>query len=198
MGASSVGILSASVVSGDRSGSGVVSGHRSGPLFWRLGRLGVGQLGLGAKLVRRQHLYRPFFYIDHSFLHRYGFRGVEGGPLGSTVWVHNPEHRLGVPYANREVAGRFAQGPAFTGRPQGFRPGEMTPQQRFGNPRFEERPGGRKLECVRGLSPRREGEDTERPRFLEHGGPDRWRVPRRGAGGRNWRRAARRREAITR
>ena len=61
MGASSVGILSASVVSGDRSGSGVVSGHRSGPPFWRLGRLGVGQLELGAKLVRRQHLYRPFF-----------------------------------------------------------------------------------------------------------------------------------------
>ena len=80
-------------------------------------------------------------YIDHSFFHRYGFRGVEGGPLGSTVWVHNPEHRLGVPYANREVAGRFAHGPAFTGRPQGFRPGEMAPQQRFGNPRFEERPG---------------------------------------------------------
>ena len=29
--------------------------------------------------------------------------------------MHNPEHRLGVPYANREVAGRFARNGAFGG-----------------------------------------------------------------------------------
>ena len=32
-------------------GSGVVSRHRSGSLFWRLGRLGLGRLGLDARLV---------------------------------------------------------------------------------------------------------------------------------------------------
>ena len=55
-------------------------------------------------------------FIDHSFFHRYGFRHFhDGGPLGNSVWSHNPEHRLGVPYANREVAGRFAGNGAFGG-----------------------------------------------------------------------------------
>jgi hypothetical protein len=83
-------------------------------------------------------------FIDHSFFHRYGFRGMPGeGPLGRSVWMHNPDHRLGVPYANREVAGRFARGGAagrFGGaRVQGFNRGEMAPRQRFENRGFEQR-----------------------------------------------------------
>ena len=87
-------------------------------------------------------------FIDHSFFHRYGFRNFQGGGLlGSSVWVHNPEHRLGVPYANREVAGRFARNGAFRRRgreirrrpAQSFNRGEVAPQQRFGNPGFEQR-----------------------------------------------------------
>src|SRR5579863_3502957 len=88
-------------------------------------------------------------YMDHSFFNRYGFRNFQGGgPLGNSAWMHNPEHRLGVPYANREVAGRFAGTGAFgggqagrfgAGRVQGFNRGESAPQQRFGNPAFEQR-----------------------------------------------------------
>jgi len=88
-------------------------------------------------------------FINHSFFHRYGFEHFHGeGPLGNSVWNHNPEHRLGVPYANRAVAGRFgtARSGGFGGgeagrfggaRGQSFSRGE--PQQRFGNPGFEQR-----------------------------------------------------------
>jgi len=88
-------------------------------------------------------------FINGSFFHRYGFEhfhGAEG--LGNSVWNHNPEHRLGVPYANRAVAGRFG-----AGRNGGFAGGEAgrfggargqnfsrgAPQQRFGSSGFEQR-----------------------------------------------------------
>jgi len=92
--------------------------------------------------------YGGSIYVDHSFFHRYGFRHFgDGGPLGSSPWMHNPEHRLGVPYANREVAGRFANAGAFRGeagrfaggRPQTVRREALPPQQRFGSPAFEQR-----------------------------------------------------------
>jgi len=87
-------------------------------------------------------------YMDHSFFNRYGFRNFHGdGRLGNSVWMHDPGHRGGVPYANREVAGRFGGYGAFGGaagrfggnRPQSFNRGEVAPQQRFGNPSFEQR-----------------------------------------------------------
>jgi hypothetical protein len=83
-------------------------------------------------------------FIDNSFFHRYGFRNSAGeGLLGRSTWMHNPEHRLGVPYANREVAGRFAPNGAagrFGGVPaRSLNRGELAPQQRFGNPGFEQR-----------------------------------------------------------
>jgi hypothetical protein len=46
--------------------------------------------------------------LNHSFFHRYGYGHFHGEPLGTSAWSHNPEHRLGVPYGNREVASRFA------------------------------------------------------------------------------------------
>ncbi len=52
--------------------------------------------------------YAGGLYINNSFFHRYGFRDFSGGALGTAVWAHNPAHRLGVPYPNRELAGRFA------------------------------------------------------------------------------------------
>jgi hypothetical protein len=82
-------------------------------------------------------------FIDNSFFNRYGFRHFGGGgPFGRSPWTHNPEHRLGMPYGNRAVAGRFARnGGAFGGgvRAQGLNRGALAPQQRFGNPSFEQR-----------------------------------------------------------
>jgi hypothetical protein len=89
-------------------------------------------------------------YMDHSFFNRYGFRGYGGGGrLGNSVWAHNPEHRLGMPYANRAVANRYAGNRAVGGggagrfgggtRTQNSTRGEVAPQQRFGNSGFEQR-----------------------------------------------------------
>lgn len=80
-------------------------------------------------------------FIDHSFFHRFGFRGMPGeGSLGRSVWMHDPDHRLGVPYANREVAGRFARGGA-AGRfgVQASNRGAVAPRQSPQNRGFEQR-----------------------------------------------------------
>ncbi len=84
-------------------------------------------------------------YNDGSFFHRFGFHGYGGGMLGNSVWMHNPYHRLGVPYANAGVAERFARGGAvgreggFGGRGETFNRAAMPAQQRFGSPGFEQR-----------------------------------------------------------
>jgi hypothetical protein len=58
---------------------------------------------------------RPLF-VNVGFFHRYGFhggfgdRGFGGGFGGRGVWAHQPIHRMGVPYPNRTVAGRFNSG----------------------------------------------------------------------------------------
>jgi hypothetical protein len=65
--------------------------------------------------------------------------------LGRSEWSHNPEHRLGVPYANPRVASRFAGNGVVRGEAGGFARGqqgsraEFPAQQRFGNPGFEQR-----------------------------------------------------------
>ena len=46
--------------------------------------------------------------VNNYFLHRYGFADFHGGPFrGTSVWAHNPEHRLGVPYPNRALSDRY-------------------------------------------------------------------------------------------
>jgi hypothetical protein len=83
--------------------------------------------------------------LNHSFFHRYGFRHFEGGEaLGHSMWAHDPGHRLGVPYANRAVADRFAgqgrggyMGRQGLGSQQQGRFGSQ--QEHFGSPGFEQR-----------------------------------------------------------
>jgi hypothetical protein len=82
-------------------------------------------------------------FIDNSFFHRYGFRNFPGREaFGRSAWAHDPGHRFGVPYGNRDVAARFARNGAFGGgvrATQGFNRGEAGAQQRLGNPGFEQR-----------------------------------------------------------
>ena len=101
-------------------------------------------------------------FIDRSFFHRFGFQHFHDEGIGRSVWMHNPAHRLGVPYANRGVAqrfgatggyagGRFGGGAGFRGgaggrmaSEGGFRGaaggnGNRSAQQRFGSPGFEQR-----------------------------------------------------------
>jgi len=87
--------------------------------------------------------------INNNFFHRYGFREDHGFGRGG-VWAHDPGHRLGVPYANRELANRYrggeARGAEFRGgarEPGGnFGGAERGGGARFGNPGFEQHNSG--------------------------------------------------------
>jgi hypothetical protein len=75
-------------------------------------------------------------FINNSFFHRFGFRHFHGpDALGRSAWTHDPTHRLGVPYANHDVAARYAGRSGAVGRPQAA----PRPQQRLGSPGFEQR-----------------------------------------------------------
>lgn len=96
--------------------------------------------------------------VNNYFLHRYGFREFHGGAFeGTQAWAHNPVHRLGVPYPNRELMSRYRGAPGavarggFGGGERGFaaRPAQPNPglsrsfaapeAGRFGTPGFEQR-----------------------------------------------------------
>jgi hypothetical protein len=51
--------------------------------------------------------------VNPYFFHRFGFNDWHGG-FGN-AWVHNPVHRMGVPYGNRAVAERFGNLRGFRG-----------------------------------------------------------------------------------
>ena len=46
-------------------------------------------------------------FVNGAFFNRYGFYSGFGGGFGVSAWAHNPSHRLGVSYPNRQLAGRF-------------------------------------------------------------------------------------------
>ena len=124
----------------------MVPGHRSRPLFRRLGRLGMGRLGMGPQLVRREYLHRPFFL---SSLRLRTFPREEdrwAAPCGRIIRNTGSACRtriaawqvacryggvgggLGIPRRSRR---RFNRGAGST---QG-----AAPQQHLGNPGFEQR-----------------------------------------------------------
>jgi hypothetical protein len=51
--------------------------------------------------------YSHAIYVNNSFFNRYGYRRYwAGGSRGRAIWVHNPAHRLRVPYRNARTAAR--------------------------------------------------------------------------------------------
>jgi len=61
-------------------------------------------------------------FVNAGFFNRYGFRGGGFGGRGFAgrgAWAHDPGHRLGVPYANPSVAGRFNRGGTTGGQFRG-------------------------------------------------------------------------------
>jgi len=46
-------------------------------------------------------------FINNAFFNRYGYQHGFGGGFGRSTWAHDPGHRLGVAYPNRQLAGRF-------------------------------------------------------------------------------------------
>ena len=49
-------------------------------------------------------------FVNNSFFNDFGFHNYGGGFRGSSVWVHNEQHRLGVPYGHRYMAGGYGRG----------------------------------------------------------------------------------------
>ncbi len=47
--------------------------------------------------------------VNNFFFHHYGFHSRPGWGNGSrtNLWAHDPAHRLGVPYPNRQLSGQF-------------------------------------------------------------------------------------------
>jgi hypothetical protein len=78
-----------------------------GSLF--AGLLGFGGWGWGLSWFAHALFLNPLF-LGHFGFH--GFGGGYGGGFGGglatrAAWVHDPVHRMGVPYSNRAVASRF-------------------------------------------------------------------------------------------
>jgi hypothetical protein len=118
------------------------------------------------------HWFDHHVVVNNYFLHRYGFDDYHGAYRGGEfrdhdVWAHNPDHRLGVPYPNRNLQNQFrgtaqgfggrqnfanqgrnfnaAPGNEMRGRPQAAPEGRVVapPPARFGSPEFErQNPGG--------------------------------------------------------
>jgi len=96
-------------------------------------------------------------FVNYNFFHRYGFAEYHGiGPGGA--WAHDPGHRLGVPYANRELANRYrggdARGANFRGgeRQSGFDRGGNAGRNFAGSERGSERGAERGAGAERGGS----------------------------------------------
>jgi len=46
-------------------------------------------------------------FVNNVFFHQYGFHGVFGAGVSRFPWSHDPGHRLGVPYPNQQLTGRY-------------------------------------------------------------------------------------------
>ena len=46
-------------------------------------------------------------FVNPIFFHGYGFHGFRGVGFNRVAWSHDPDHRLGIPYPNRQLAGRY-------------------------------------------------------------------------------------------
>jgi hypothetical protein len=126
------GVYPGLVYPGVELGFGFLPGVDIGLYFGGWGGWGWGGWGWGP------NWFGGGLFIDYSFFHRYGF-GEFHGEIGRSGWVHDPGHRFGVPYPNREVAGRFAGGAAgerFGGASSVNRGAGAS---RLGNPGFEQR-----------------------------------------------------------
>jgi hypothetical protein len=82
-------------------------------------------------------------FVNNSFFGEFGFHNWGGGFRGSSVWVHDPHHRLGVPYGNRFVTARYGsygRGPVRVGGDRGWR--GFGNQARVNSGAEVRRPGG--------------------------------------------------------
>jgi hypothetical protein len=77
-------------------------------------------------------------FINNNFINRNNFNRVRTG--NNNVWQHNPGHRAGVPYGNRNVADRYNAGNRMN---PANRPTASQVQQRLGEANRQPMQGGR-------------------------------------------------------
>lgn len=71
-------------------------------------------------------------FVNYGFINHFGFRGFSGR-FGRGIWAHNPSHRLGVPYPNSQLNGRFgAMSMASRANAMRANPGLTGPRSSFG------------------------------------------------------------------
>ena len=70
-------------------------------------------------------------FVNNSFLSDFGFHNFNGGSGESSLWVHNANHRIGVPYARSSVASLYGGGAVTGADGDSFWPG----RQRMANVR---------------------------------------------------------------
>ncbi len=121
------------------------------------GLLSFGGWGWGLSWLSHG-LFLNGLFFSHFGFHGYGGYGYRGG-YGSgarTAWVHDPGHRLGVPYGNRYAGARYNGGFAShgfsrsgNGASSSYRSPSPTGRSGFAGSSY---PGSRQAEAYRGLS----------------------------------------------
>ena len=81
---------------------------------------------------------RRTIIVNNAFIHQYNFNaGHIINAHGTSEWAHDPEHRGGVPYANRDLQNRYQgnvrQNLAPRSIPEAARNAPGQTQERFGN-----------------------------------------------------------------
>jgi hypothetical protein len=85
--------------------------------------------------------------VNHGFFQHYGFHDFHG--VGRGVWAHDPGHRLGVAYPNRQLAGRYQSASAasrtnVTG---------LAGRNSFGGKNYPSQPNGGNRSAFQGARP---------------------------------------------
>ncbi len=74
--------------------------------------------------------------VNNTFIHRYNFNSAHLAQLhGTSVWAHDPAHRMGVPYARPEMAQRYQNSVRENLRPAATQQARRTasqPSERMG------------------------------------------------------------------
>jgi hypothetical protein len=106
-------------------GFGFYPGFNVGLFFGGWGWGGWGGWGWGPNWFGRTVI------VNNNFFGRNGFHGAWGGGRG--IWAHNPDHRLGIAYPNRQLSSRFGLASRQSALGMGVRNGVHQPFG-FNNP----------------------------------------------------------------
>jgi Protein of unknown function (DUF3300) len=100
-------------------GFGFFPGFNVGLYFGGWGGWGWGGWGWGPNWFGNTVI------VNNNFFGRFGFRGNWGAGRG--IWAHNPDHRLGVAYPNRQLSSRFGTASRQSALGMGVRNGVHQP-----------------------------------------------------------------------